>query len=116
MRGLPAAVIATAQLTFFALFPAAGAMVDAQESAGAAAPGGDEPARRSLSEGAVRCTPRQIKGGLGSLLNCRGELRLFFPHCLAIAAPVLLYRLKREGFSRCSVETSDHGLLVLARR
>lgn len=67
-------------------------------------------------EGALRCTPRLVRDGLGRLLDSRGELRLFFPRCLAIAAPVLLFRLKREGFSRCSVAVSDQGLLVRGRR
>lgn len=67
-------------------------------------------------EGARLCTPRQIRGGVDRLLNGKGELCLFFPDCLAIAAPVLLFRLKREGFSRCSVEASDQGLLLRGRR
>jgi hypothetical protein len=66
--------------------------------------------------GALRCAPRRIRGGMNRLLDQSGELRLFFPHCLAIAAPVLLFRLKREGFSVCSVEASELGLLVRGRR
>ena len=64
----------------------------------------------------LRCEPRQIRGGMERLINSQGELRLFFPDCLAIAAPLLLFRLKREGFSCCLVQVADHGLLVLGRR
>ena len=67
-------------------------------------------------DGVLRCAPRQVWGGVGRLLDSRGELRMFFPHCLAVAAPVLLFRLKREGFSRCSVEASPEGLLVRGSR
>ena len=63
-----------------------------------------------------RCEPRQVRGGMGLFLDATGELRLFFPRCLAIAAPFILFRLKREGFSSCSVTASDQGLLVQGRR
>ena len=99
MSGFPARLFATVQLMFFALLPAQGA--------------GNSPGE---ADGALRCTPRQIRGGMNRLLNSRGELRLFFPGCLAIAAPVLLFRLKREGFSNCTVESSKRGLLVRGRR
>ena len=63
-----------------------------------------------------RCEPWQMRGGMGRFLDAGGELRLFFPDCLSIAAPFILFRLKREGFSRCSVLASDRGLLVQGRR
>jgi len=63
-----------------------------------------------------RCAPRQIRGGMGRFLDSRGELRLFFPGCLALAAPVVLFRLKREGFSRCFARASEQGLYVEGRR
>jgi hypothetical protein len=46
----------------------------------------------------------------------KGELRLLFPGCLALAAPFLLFRLKREGFSNCRILMSDEGLLLTAIR
>ena len=95
----PGRVIRTLQLMFLALIPAA-------------APGTAPPE----AGGVLSCAPRQICGGMDRLLDGKGELRLFFPGCLAIAAPLLLFRLKREGFSRCSVEASDQGLWVRGRR
>jgi hypothetical protein len=98
-------VMATAQVMFYAVLPAGQSGVSKQ--------GTGKAQHRRLNEGEAQlCEPRQIRGGTERLLNARGELQLFFPHCLAIAAPAILFRLKREGFSRCSVEASDRGLLV----
>lgn len=89
----------TLQLILYALLPPTG---------GAASP---------TKPGEVqRCTPRQIRGGMGRFLDSKGELRLLLPNCLAIAAPVVLFRLKREGFSGCFVQASEQGLYVEARR
>ena len=67
--------------------------------------------------GEVRaCEPGEIRGGMGLFLDERGDLRLFFAEVRAVAAPCLLFRLKREGFSRCSVTAEKRGLLVEARR
>ncbi|RNC72258.1 MAG: hypothetical protein ED859_02675 [Desulfuromonadales bacterium] len=52
----------------------------------------------------------------GRAVDCRGELALFFPHCPALAAPFLLFRLKRLGFSRCRVRVLPEGLALTARR
>ena len=101
---LPARLLCTLQLMLFALLPAANNRAAALV------------ASRVESDGEVRCAPRQIRGGMPRPVNSRGELRLFFPGCLAIAAPLVLFRLKREGFSRCSVEASEQGLVVLGWR
>lgn len=53
---------------------------------------------------------------LNRAVNQRGELRLLFPDCLALAAPLLLFRLKREGFSNCRALMTDEGLLLCAIR
>ena len=45
-----------------------------------------------------------------------GKLALFFPDCAAPAAPFLLFRLKREGYSDCRVISTGDGLLVDATR
>lgn len=45
-----------------------------------------------------------------------GKLSLFFPGCTAVAAPFLLFRLKREGYSACRATATGDGLLVDARR
>lgn len=45
-----------------------------------------------------------------------GEIALFFPGCPALAAPFLLFRLKRLGFSRCRARVAPTGLTLTARR
>lgn len=45
-----------------------------------------------------------------------GMLALFFPGCPAAAAPFLLFRLKRLGYSRCCVQVVQGGLTLTARR
>jgi hypothetical protein len=68
------------------------------------------------AEGIQHCAPRQIRGGMDRFLDDGGELRLFFPDCLPLAAPFILFRLKRQGFSGCYVRSTDRGLYVAARR
>lgn len=99
MGGTLGRIFRTVRVCWYALLPSAG--------------GGAEP----TASGEVRgCEPWQMRGGMGRFLDAGGELRLFFPDCLSIAAPFILFRLKREGFSRCSVRASDRGLLVQGRR
>lgn len=99
MSGWAQRVFGTLQLVFYAVLPSTR--------------GDAEPA----APGATRVTlPREIRGGMGRFLDCRGELRLFFDGCFAAAAPFILFRLKREGFSRCTVQASRRGLLVEGRR
>ena len=52
----------------------------------------------------------------GRAATAEGELALFFPGCPALAAPFLLFRLKRLGFSRCRVRVVPTGLTLAARR
>lgn len=52
----------------------------------------------------------------GRAVDERGELALFFAGCPSLAAPFLLFRLKRLGFSRCRVRVADGGLTLSARR
>ncbi|MBU5611720.1 hypothetical protein [Geomonas azotofigens] len=74
-------------------------------------------APQPVEPGGVReCEPADIRGGMGLYLDAAGELRLFIPNCRGLAAPVVLFRLKREGFSRCSVRMVEGGLLIQARR
>jgi hypothetical protein len=54
--------------------------------------------------------------GLNSAVRSDGNLALFFPGCAAVAAPFLLFRLKREGYSGCRAIATKDGLLVDARR
>ena len=53
---------------------------------------------------------------LNRAINPQGELKLLFPGCLALAAPLLLFRLKREGLSNCRVLMTADGLLLSATR
>ena len=46
----------------------------------------------------------------------RHELALFFTGCLMPAAPFLLFRLKRAGFSRCRITVLPDGLALNAFR
>lgn len=73
-------------------------------------------ARPTAAGEASSCEPEGIRGGMGLFLDRQGELRLFIPQCRSIAAPFILFRLKREGFSRCSVQARERGLLIRARR
>jgi hypothetical protein len=91
----------TLELVFFALFAADGQTM--------ARDGGARPGVMS------RCTPRQIRG-VQRFFDAQGRLFLFFPGCLAIGAPFVLFRMKREGFSNCSVQGSKEGLFVRGRR
>lgn len=108
-------VCTTARLIRFALLPAVGLAADVPEENGSAGKAAPMPDRRDFGAGTV-CTPDRIRGGFGRLLNDRGELSLCFPDCLALAAPAVLFRLKREGFSECRVGGSEQGLLVQGRR
>ncbi len=49
-------------------------------------------------------------------INPQGELRLLFPGCLALAAPLLLFRLKRGGLSNCRALMTADGLFLSATR
>ena len=53
---------------------------------------------------------------LDSALNLNLQLSLFFPGCLAPAAPLLLFRLKRRGFSACRILVQPGGVFLNARR
>ncbi len=50
------------------------------------------------------------------LVGKEGKLALFVPGCLALAAPFVLFRLKRQGYSGCRVTSTGEGLFVDARR
>ena len=45
-----------------------------------------------------------------------GELSLFVPGAFSLAAPFVLFRLKRWGFSGCRVLADQEGLRIKARR
>jgi hypothetical protein len=69
------------------------------------------------SESELRlCEPKELRGGVDRFLDEKGELRVLFAGCLGLAAPFVLFRLKRQGFSRCVVRVTEAGLYVEARR
>jgi len=41
---------------------------------------------------------------------------LILPHVHAIVAPVIMFRLKRKGYSNCRVSVKNGGLVVFADR
>jgi hypothetical protein len=53
---------------------------------------------------------------LNRAINRGGELRLLFTGCFAPAAPVLLFRLKRNGFSNCRAILTVEGVFLSASR
>jgi hypothetical protein len=60
-----------------------------------------------------------------ALIKCRhpydstlpaGPCHIFFDSAAPLAAPFLLFRLKRWGFSSCRIEVQNGGLLLTATR
>jgi hypothetical protein len=49
-------------------------------------------------------------------LDATGCISLFFPGALPLAAPFLLFRLKRQGFSTCRAIAGRDGILLTASR
>jgi hypothetical protein len=49
-------------------------------------------------------------------VDANGEFSLYFDSCYSIAAPFLLFLLKKKGFSNGRALASDKGLQVGARR
>jgi len=45
-----------------------------------------------------------------------GTCTVFLPETSPLAAPFILFRLKRNGYSACRVTVADSGLLVSAAR
>jgi hypothetical protein len=64
------------------------------------------------SKEAIRFHLSDICGGI----DRHSEIRLLFPGCYAMAAPFLLYRLKRSGFSGSRALMTGEGLLLTALR
>ena len=67
---------------------------------------------RSISPAAVAW----YLGNLRQVARRDGGLSLLFPGCRAPAAPFLLFRLKREGFSNCVAVADVDGLRLYADR
>ncbi len=72
-----------------------------------------------ISEGRIIVDYEDIRFYLGDMnrgITSRGELRLLIPGCFALAAPFLLFRLKREGFSNSRAQATGEGLFLSATR
>jgi hypothetical protein len=58
-----------------------------------------------------------LKATLGALLGMSyTHFPLILPGVHALVAPLIMFRLKRRGFSNCRVEVSGSGLIVYADR
>ncbi len=64
----------------------------------------------------VTIPPEGIRAAIGSLCSADRSLALQFSHAYSIAAPFLLFRLKRLGYSNCRVIVTQGGLRVFADR
>lgn len=98
---------ATMTLAYYALSPSAAA--------------GATPATTVVTEGmTIHIIPAdQFAAALASidtLAASDGTIALLFAEATSAAAPFLLFRLKRTGFSACRVTRNKEGLLLTARR
>ncbi|MCM0080633.1 hypothetical protein L4X63_03415 [Geomonas sp. Red32] len=50
------------------------------------------------------------------LLDDEGNFRVLFPGCMEVAGPLVLFRLKRQGYSRCRVKATEEGLYLEGSR
>jgi hypothetical protein len=82
--------------------------------------GGHNAVEKNLSQPPhIASTKEEIRFYLEDLsrgVDRQGELKLLFPDCLPLAAPALLYRLKKSGFSDCRALMTGEGLLLCSRR
>jgi hypothetical protein len=59
----------------------------------------------------------RFKATLETLLNMPySHFPLILPGVCPLVAPLIMFRLKRRGFSNCRVEVADSGLIVYADR
>jgi len=89
------------------------------EPEGGSPSGTTGPQHLALPPGYILVAGRDVSyylADFGRAVDRPGALTLFFPGCLAVAAPFLLFRLKRTGFSNCSAVTTKDGLLLTATR
>ena len=71
----------------------------------------------SLEDGTT-ISARDFKAVIAGFSNISAacQLRVTFADVLMLAAPVLLWNVKRRGFSGCIVKTVDNGMLLELRR
>jgi hypothetical protein len=97
----------TARVIAMALVPASGRIGHATGKFSAPANEG----------GFMPLAPKALDAHMGNLrviLDDRQQLRLLLKGCRSIAAPFLLFRLKRQGFSRCRAEAASEGIYLSA--
>lgn len=58
---------------------------------------------------------KTVIAGLAAI-SAAGEYRVIFANVLMLAAPALLWNLKRRGFSGCIVKAADNGMLLELNR
>jgi hypothetical protein len=78
---------------------------------------GDQGGTPPLAAGA--CALSLLRTALADPVTCLdhgGQLQFSIPGCHSLAAPFILFRLKRCGFSTCRVIHENGGLTVSARR
>jgi hypothetical protein len=98
----------TARVIFRALFPC--------RSGSAPCEAGDTPHPPDRTRTIPPASIAWYSGNLGLIARRDGRLSFYFPGCRAPAAPFLLFRLKREGFSNCSAAADADGLRLEADR
>ncbi len=65
----------------------------------------------------VKTKPSSFKATLVALLGMSySHFPLILPGVHPLVAPLIMFRLKRRGFSNCRVEISGGGLVVFAQR
>jgi hypothetical protein len=98
---------ATFALAFYSLFPPTAATVPLKALKTA-----DTPPSYIINTTEIAATIAT----LDTFCDNDGALGLIFTDALAIAAPFLLFRLKRTGYSACRVTATECGLRLTARR
>lgn len=80
---------------------------------------GQVPPGAAVPSGYCTVPPGEVGLCLGDLSRAVGKdgrLALFFPCCGAAAAPFVLFRLKRQGYSNCRATVTGDGMLVEGTR
>lgn len=65
---------------------------------------------------ALGTNPARLLSNLTATIDHTGRLSLVLPGCHPLAAPFILFRLKREGYSDARVFCENGGLTIRARR
>jgi hypothetical protein len=64
-----------------------------------------------------QCSNSSLKATWNALFHTSySSFPLILPHVHALVAPVIMFRLKRKGYSNCRVDVKNGGLVVFADR